>query len=129
MAQKRAKYALQKVIEHTNKLSKEEKEKFGSFASGAPSMILQNGFGQTIAFWLAKGNEKGTDKHTALFDISVKWLSLKEADINNLFASKTDPRQFMHELFSMKQTEYLSAQNEILALLEWVKRFANADLS
>jgi CRISPR-associated protein Cmr5 len=29
----------------------------------------------------------------------------------------------------MEQREYLKNQNETLALLEWVKRFANADLS
>jgi CRISPR-associated protein Cmr5 len=35
----------------------------------------------------------------------------------------------MKELTTMEQQQYLSAQNETLALLEWVKRFANADLS
>jgi len=29
----------------------------------------------------------------------------------------------------MDQREYFSSQNETLALLEWIKRFANADLT
>jgi CRISPR-associated protein Cmr5 len=125
MAQKRAAYALESVLHITNGKSEKEKKEFKAFTAGAPSMILQNGFGQTLAFWQAKGS----DKHLALFDISVKWLSLKKGDVKNTFASETDVRQFLQELCSMKQNDYLKAQSETLALLEWIKRFANADLT
>ncbi len=125
MAQKRAEYALERVIQATKNLSKEERDKFASFVSGAPAMILQNGFGQTLAFWLTKG----PGKYLALFDIVVKWLSFKDKDINNSFATRTDGHGFMEELSAMQQRQYLAVQNEALALLEWVKRFAHADLS
>lgn len=125
MAQKRAEYALGKVLKASEGKTANEKKDFQSFTASAPSMILQNGFGQSIAFWAAKGKSK----HLVLFDMIVKWLSLKEKDINNSFATKTEKSEFMRELSQMDQSKYLSAQNEALALLEWVKRFANADLS
>ncbi|MCG2740709.1 MAG: type III-B CRISPR module-associated protein Cmr5 [Syntrophaceae bacterium] len=128
MAQKRAEYALERVL-----LIKDKKD-FRSFSAGAPSMILQNGFGQTLSFWLAKGTSKDgkmkeNDKHIELFDVVKNWLSLKTKDINNNFANEKDRTKLMKELTTMEQRQYLSAQNETLALLEWVKRFANADLS
>jgi CRISPR-associated protein Cmr5 len=119
MAQKRAEVALEEVIK-----IKSDKGKFETFAKGAPSMILQNGFGQSLAFWLAKG----TDKHIELFNMVKNWLSLKRGDINNAFTTQTDRRKFIEELAGMEQSQYLSAQSETLAFLEWVKRFASAGL-
>lgn len=127
MAQKRAEFALERVL-----LIKDTND-FQPFSAGAPAMILQNGFGQTLAFWLAKGTKDGkikiNDKHIVLFDIVQDWLSLKTKDIDNSFANEKDRTKLMKELTTMEQRQYLSAQNETLALLEWVKRFANADLS
>lgn len=129
MAQKRAEYALDKVLK-----IKGEKKDFKSLSAGAPSMILQNGFGQSLAFWLAKGTNKdgkikNDDKHIELFDMVKDWLSLKMKDIDNNFVKEKDRRKLMEELSRMDQQQYLSIQNETLALLEWVKRFAAADLS
>ncbi|SEM58705.1 CRISPR-associated protein Cmr5 [Syntrophus gentianae] len=127
MTQKRAEYALERV------LSIKDKKDFQSFSAGAPSMVLQNGFGQTLAFWLAKGTKDGkikeNDKHIELFDIVKDWLSLEREDIHNHFTKEKDRTRLMKELAGMDQLQYLAAQNETLALLEWVKRFANADLS
>jgi len=125
MAQKRAKYALDKVLEVTKNKDEKAKKEFKSFSAGAPSMILQNGFGQTLAFWLAKG----TEKHIQLFDIIKNWLSYQEGDVNNTFVKSKDRKGLIDELSSMDQQAYLDAQSEALALLEWVKRFASADLS
>ncbi|MDO9559799.1 MAG: type III-B CRISPR module-associated protein Cmr5 [Syntrophales bacterium] len=119
MAQKRAEYALREVLEAKSKV---DPEKLSSFSAGAPSMLLQNGFGQTLAFWLAKGRSE----HMAIFDILARWL--KQTDIKH-FGECRQPKDFIHKLSTMEQQEYLKNQNETLALLEWVKRFANADLS
>lgn len=126
MSQKRAEFALERV------LIVDEKKDFKSFASGAPSMILQNGFGQSLSFWLAKGTKDGSikdkDKHIQLFDMVMKWLTLKRKDISNNFTKSSDRRVLIEELSKMDQREYLAAQNETLAFLEWVKRFASAGL-
>ncbi len=131
LAQQRAEFALNRVLQSMGRVT--DKEKFASFVAGAPAMILQNGFGQTLAFWLAKGTKDDriidNDKHVILFDVVKDWLSLKEKDIRNNFASSRERVGLMREISEMPQNQYLSAQSETLSLLEWVKRFANADLS
>lgn len=119
MAQKRAEYALNETLAAKNKV---DKDKLKTFSAGAPSMILQNGFGQTLAFWLAKGKPE----HMALFDILTRWL--KQTDMKN-FGECKQTKDYIQKLSTMEQREYLNNQNETLALLEWVKRFVNVDLS
>ncbi len=123
MAQKRAEYALTKVLAVVKSLQDPDKLKhFKHFSAGAPSMILQNGLGQTLAFWLAKGRFE----HQALFSILKDWL--KETNAATFGGCQKDA-DLIGKLSGIDQRAYLSAQNESLALLEWVKRFANADLS
>jgi CRISPR-associated protein, Cmr5 family len=114
LGQERAEFALNKVVD----IPQDKKEKFKPFSAGAPSMILQNGFGQAIAFWISKG--KG--EHIEMFNIVKNWLCQ-----NNL-ASGQNKRDFILNISQMDQSKYLTAQKETLALLEWVKRYANAGL-
>lgn len=132
LGQKRAEYALKEV------LKAKDIDKFDSFVAGAPAQILQNGFGQTLAFWLSKGAKKNKnsgdkefntkDKHIVLFDIVFNWLKCKDKDINNEFIPQTlqDREKLIEYLNKIEQKEYLSIQKEVLALLEWVKRYAQA---
>ncbi len=119
--QKRSEYALSMVLEIPDK----KKGKFKNFAAGAPSMILQNGFGQALAFWLSKADEN--NKQSTLVNMVIQWLSYKNKDVNNNFVSQTNRKEFMLEISKMNQVKYLNAQNETLKLLQWVKRFANAN--
>ena len=48
LGQERSEYALDRVMENTG--VKELK----AFSAGAPSMILKNGFGQALAFWMLR---------------------------------------------------------------------------
>ncbi len=114
LGQKRAEYALNEVL----KIPSAAKERFKPFSAGAPSMILQNGFGQALAFWIAKGKEE----HIAMFNIVKGWLCLMK------MAEGSDTSDFIAYISKMDQTKYLSAQKEALALLEWVKRYSNAGL-
>ncbi|GAB6163715.1 hypothetical protein JCM12298_28750 [Desulfothermus naphthae] len=132
LGQKRAEYALEKVLKKAVNI-----DKFDSFVAGAPSQILQNGLGQTLAFWLSKGvkKDKNTgqkgfdkqDKHIVLFDIIFEWLNFKEKDICNEFIPEIEKREkFIEHLNEIDQEKYLTIQKEVLALLEWVKRYAQA---
>ena len=131
LGQKRAEFALNEVL---NIQDANLKKDFKNFSAGAPSMILQNGFGQALAFWLSKGtdrdlNIKPNDKHIKLFDIIIKWLSYdNKKDIRNTFATETNRRDLIKEISEMEQRDYFKAQKETLALLEWVKRYSNAGL-
>ena len=123
LGQKRAEFALQKV---TN-IPEEAKERFKPFSAGAPSMILQNGFGQALAFWISKGKNK--NEYLTMFNIVKEWLSYENSDVHNKFIQKTQShREFLEALSKMNQSQYLTAQKETLSLLEWIKRFANAGL-
>lgn len=131
LGQKRAKFALDEVIN-----IKCNKKEFKNFSAGAPSMILQNGFGQALAFWLSKGTDKDLkikeeDKHIVLFDMIWEWLPYEKDNVKNRFVEKEKVKtrtDFIRQLSVMDQIKYLTAQKETLALLEWVKRYANADL-
>ncbi len=131
LGQKRAQFALDEVLN-----IKCDKKEFKNFSAGAPSIILQNGFGQALAFWLAKGTDKNLkikedDKHIVLFDIIWKWLPFEKDDVKNRFVEKEETKSrtdFIRQLSKMDQIKYLTVQKETLALLEWVKRYANAEL-
>jgi len=114
LGQKRAEFALNKVVA----IQPDKKEKFKPFSAGAPSMILQNGFGQALAFWISKDK----DEYMTMFNIVKEWLCQ-----NNL-AEGRDRTGFIRNISQMDQTKYLTAQKETLALLEWVKRYASAGL-
>ena len=123
LGQKRAQYALDKVMG----IRPELKVKFKTFSAGAPAMILQNGFGQALAFWASKQDSK--PECGAMLDIIREWLCYDNDDIHNSFVRRTQAHsEFFEAISRMDQSEYLAAQKETIALLEWVKRFANADL-
>lgn len=124
IAQERAEYALEKVLELDGSLRRD----FKTFSAGIPSMILQNGFGQVLAFLLAKGTDKDlkqkkNDKNIEMLKIIREWLVDKVG-----YAKGGDLKEFIENINKMSQQEYLSAQEETLKLLEWVKRYANSFL-
>jgi CRISPR-associated protein Cmr5 len=117
LGQKRAEFALEQVYEAVKNMDKKEKDEFKSFTAGVPSMILMNGFGQTLAFFISKKKET---KYIIVFKMLQKWLSVKNKYINQA----TDEKGFMAEIAKTDQCHYLDAQKEALKFLEWVKRFA-----
>lgn len=113
LGQQRAAYCLKKL--QGIQCSRDE---FKKLTAGLPAMILQNGFGQTLAFLQAKGQAK----HLAAFQIIAGWL----VDRGRLTADR--PAGMLMQLSQMEQQSYLYAQKETLAMLEWLKRYANAAL-
>lgn len=103
-----------------------KQENYSSLARKAPADIQTNGLGQTVAFWRAKGSEKGNPKpETPDYQILqhiTKWLNhpksmkLGEDDIIEWVAKKADVNL------------YRRATTEAIAFLVWLKRFAESDL-
>jgi len=132
LGQERAAFSLQELrnaLQGPGDAKKKLRDEFPSFSAGLPAMILQNGFGQTLAFLLAKATDsnghrfKRDDKQYVAYSIITSWLRRQghlqgdgEADVIAYISRE------------MTQADYLQAQRETLALLEWVKRFANAAL-
>lgn len=114
LGQKRAAFALEKIFSIASKIN--DKDEFKSFTAGIPSMLLMNGFGQTLSFMVAKGDQK----HLDVFDMLKIWLT----EETGLIKSSLDRRGFLLNIADTDQKNYLEAQNEALALLEWIKRFA-----
>lgn len=113
--QARAEYALNQIKKTLAAHSDDDrfKQDFKSYASSFPAMIQMNGLGQAAAFYRSK---KGT--HEALYHILSDWLT-----------SGDRPYQQHQDLLEALTTEgmsdYLLAQAEALALLGWLKKFAN----
>ena len=107
------------------KVSKNEITKeLANFIVGMPNMILSNGLGQTMAFLLAKSSKPErkfvfyTIKKYLCQTYSGVFEQYKEDDANDNFS-------FLKK-FNEDQSNYIKMQNEVLRMLEWLKRYARA---
>lgn len=114
IAQKRSAFALNEL----KKVPKTDQEKFKKLSAGLPAMILQNGLGQSLAFLLAKGK----NEHIAAFDMISAWLKKQKV------ITDCSHNHAMAELSAISQENYLHGQEEALKVLEWIKRYANAEI-
>jgi CRISPR-associated protein Cmr5 len=134
IAQERSAFALQEIYNLKRLLEEnghganvgKTKDEFAKLASGLPAMILQNGFGQALAYLLAKGSDKNqfkpNDKHIHAFNIVARWLEKRG------ILGSAEPDRVVSLLAEADQSKYLRGQEEALKVLEWVKRYANSGL-
>jgi len=116
LEQERAKYAWDCVQEAKEKSFAGD---YRSIALKAPSLILTNGLGQTLAFLKAKGKGEPGNEHEVLYQHLEGWLQ-KQLGINgNLLDWLVN---------TATSQQYRLATMEALALLQWLKRFAEAEL-
>lgn len=94
-------------------------EDIKNFLKGLPSMIKQNGLGQSIAFLQCKG--KDSDKGKAYKEI-VNILS------RILFASEDNqsPDGLIKRIVGLEVDKYLYLQHEAIEYAGWMKKFAVA---
>lgn len=95
----------------------ESRKRFKSYASALPAMIHMNGLGQTAAFCLSKGGE-----YKILYDLLSEWLTKPDQPYR-------DQKSLIDAITQCDMHAYRLAQAEAIALLEWVKKFADAFLS
>jgi CRISPR-associated protein Cmr5 len=113
-----------KLEERLKNLQSEEggekwKGRYGSTVRKLPSYILTNGLGQTLAFLKAKGKGEPGDEHEILYQHLAEWLKRQlniNGDLLGWLVSEATSQQ------------YRLATMEALALLQWLKRFAEAEL-
>ncbi len=115
LSQKRAAKALE-LLEGIPEKGNTRKE-FSQFCKSFPTMILQNGLGQAIAFIKAK-KEKNNDKFDKMYMTLNSWLK-------ELRLIKED---VLKEINAMDGHKYIEIQTESLRFLEWVKRYENAGI-
>ncbi len=104
----------EKVLDPIKKLCNSEvmNESLQNFLKGLPSMIMQNGLGQTIAFLQSKGNDKG---HKEIVSILTKLLL--PSNVSN---------SLINEILNAHVKKYIMMQKEAIEYAGWMKKFAVA---
>lgn len=115
--QKRAEFALKSLDEF--KSSGVPKD-HATFIVGMPNMILSNGLGQSLAFLKAKSAKK---EREFVFKVLKKYIC---GEFNSDFPSQADDFSFLKKLNEIDQAKYIQIQEEVLRMLEWLKRYARA---
>ena len=96
------------------------KKEYSQFIVGMPNMILSNGLGQTLAFLKAKSSK---EERNFVFSVLKKYL-LEEYKSD--FTNVQDDFSFLEKINSISQSKYIKMQEEVLRMLEWLKRYARA---
>ena len=102
-----------KAYEYVTKANENEKIKgdYKSYVKKIPMMILNNGLGATFAFIYSKKKEGNAYE---LIDKQVlRWFSLDEKE------------DLVKWIIDQESQEYRATTNEVLALFNWLKRFAD----
>lgn len=120
--QQRSDYALKQLRNFMNGDSPHVPKEIATFIVGTPTMILQNGLGQTMAFLLAKcdGVPDLDNKHYFTFKAIAGWSHVINRTVPN------DHMKFFQSVSNLNQNEYLTLQEEALKMLQWLKRYAKA---
>ncbi|MDH7482692.1 MAG: type III-B CRISPR module-associated protein Cmr5 [Armatimonadota bacterium] len=114
LEQERAKGAWSKVKEVAK--DRDIAEEYAQLAKSAPADIQSNGLGQTLAFWRAKkgGHHKKLGEHVS------EWV------MNQMNQPGKDLLDWI--VNEATTNDYRRATAEAIAFLNWVKRFATAEL-
>ncbi len=118
MDQQRAAFALQATENHL-KLDTTRQTELRRCIIQIPALIHMNGLGQALAFYRMKGRDSS---HEMIYQLLGKWLCQEPA--GRVFDSSE--HDLLKAITSGDMFRYMAAQNEALALLEWLKKFATA---
>lgn len=113
----RAEFAWRCVCDVTNE-SENHRKKYGSLARKMPTLIQVNGLAQTLAFLKAKGEKN---------DYQVQMCKHLSEWICNRFKLGTGDL-LSDYILKMDSQRYRLITSESLAFLQWLKRFAEAEL-
>ena len=111
--QGRASFAYQKALEGQQK-GVEDSKKYKSYVRKMPMMIKTNGLGATLAFYFSKDV-----MHKFVYEQIYEWLVSHQ----QLLTSK-DSTAFVKEVVELNSQEYRMVTTEVMALLNWMRRFA-----
>lgn len=98
-------------------------EKYSSYVKSAPSMILINGLGQSLAFWKTKADHNGSDDNRAYAYM------LDHIELNYQQANGISSKLFDDVIQRMDSDQYRRATNETMDFLKWLKKFATSELA
>lgn len=112
----RAEFAYRKVKEAINKL--EKKGEYKSYVAKLPSMILNSGLGQTLAFVNSKKRE--VYAYNIIYQQLMDYL---KSECTSRIRMPQD-KDLLEWVISCSSSQYRYITSEILAFLNWLRRFA-----
>jgi CRISPR-associated protein Cmr5 len=118
LEQCRAKFALEKIQQLSQQ--KDKAKEAALYIRRLPAMTFGNGLGQALAFLLAKAEGKKDNPARHVYDIVSDWL-IRERKIYP--ENGTD---LLESMMNNNRDKYMIAQEEAWALLDWLKKFADA---
>jgi len=104
-----------KIVNHYKKLN----ENYRSYVKRLPQMILSNGLGQALAFIYSK-KKMGNAYDFLYFHIS----QYLESEIPARIPPKEKDKDLAEWVISLDSLQYRYVTEEVLAFLNWLKRFA-----
>ena len=113
--QQRAKYAWERAEKNSS-----HGKTYVNFTKSAPAFIMANGLMQALAFYESR-NKNDVAAHEIVTDV-VNWLGLRmdpplqDASFGSM----------MKSLYGMPSEQYMQATRETLAMLRWLRQFADA---
>jgi len=124
--QGRANFAYKKALEAQKNLGKNDK-KYKSYVKKIPMLIKTNGLGATLAYIKSKVKSKSEDGNVSeegkvyglIYEHLTEWLKCDEKRLVNI------DDDLVKVIISLNSSEYRAVTNEILAFLNWLRRFAD----
>jgi CRISPR-associated protein Cmr5 len=115
----RAQYAFEKIKTFVLKANNEEKKEFKSYIKKMPGFIQTNGLGQTVAFYYSNNSKK---PYKAILEILETWI---KENLENVEPAYKGEQDFVEWVISLQSREYKILTMEIIALLNWMRRFVD----
>ena len=103
-----------------------DKEKFSTHIHKSPSLILQCGLGQTLAFLLSDAGQDANKPSKKLYNALQDWLCGDKDDTHPMRVYTRE--ELINALVKGSRADYFRAQEETLMLFNWLKKFAAAKL-
>ena len=119
MDQERAEFALKKIQAILGGADQTHKAEVRRYLNNLPALIRMNGLGQALAFFRMKGEGSS---HWHIYCMVGTWLCAANSK-GRIFTEHAD---VLTAITCSDVQHYMAAQNEALALLEWLKKFAVA---
>jgi CRISPR-associated protein Cmr5 len=107
----------------------EKQKKYKRYIRSTPMRILTNGLGATIAFIFSKRLKGDSEIYNQINAHIYDWLRKEHNKHLIKLDDKKNPEKKSKELtdkiIHLKSPEYRAVTNEVLALFNWLKRFAD----
>ncbi len=115
----RAEFAYKCVKNAVNNLDDKKKKEYRSYTRKIPQMILSNGLGQTLAFVYAKKEEGNA------YDLIYKQLTdYLKSESTTRIRMPENKNELSEWVISLDSYNYRYVTEEVLAFLNWLKKFA-----